>query len=157
MIAIRPYYAEYRDEFERLNLLWLEQHGLLEPLDQEYLRNPEAMILEVGGEVFFAIEHDMVIGTCAVIPVDETRVELAKLVVSPEARGRGVARMLAAAVFAFARERGATIVELTSSTKLTAALALYESLGFRHDALPADVRYQTADVYMTLDLTTVPA
>ena len=39
-----------------------------------------------------------------------------------------------------------------SSTKLTAALALYESLGFVRKALPSDQPYETADVYMELDL-----
>jgi hypothetical protein len=41
---------------------------------------------------------------------------------------------------------------LVSSTKLAAAVQLYESLGFQHAQMPADVGYQTADVYMELEL-----
>jgi ribosomal protein S18 acetylase RimI-like enzyme len=39
-----------------------------------------------------------------------------------------------------------------SSTKLTAALALYERLGFRRRALPEKPGYATADVCMELSL-----
>lgn len=41
---------------------------------------------------------------------------------------------------------------LTSNTALVEALRLYESLGFRYGVMPADVPYETANVYMTLDL-----
>jgi hypothetical protein len=41
---------------------------------------------------------------------------------------------------------------LVSSSKLGAALRLYESLGFVHRPLPAGLPYVTADVLMALDL-----
>src|SRR5262249_27907524 len=90
--------------------------------------------------------------TCAAIPVDAETVELAKLSVDPALHGRGLGRRLAEAVLAFARARGAARVVLTSQHGLTTAIRLYESMGFRHAPLPEDVRYVTADVYMTLAL-----
>ena len=152
MTEIVGYRAEYRDDFEALNLSWLEEHGLLEPADLIFLQEPEQHILEVGGEVYFAVEDGKVLGTCAAIPLTPDRMELAKLVVSPAARGRGIARQLVRAVLGFARESGARSVELTSNSRLQAAVGLYEAMGFQHAPLPADVRYQTANVYMTLDL-----
>jgi hypothetical protein len=46
-----------------------------------------------------------------------------------------------------------------SSSRLGAALRLYEGLGFQHAAMPAAdrARYATADVFMALELDAVPA
>lgn len=147
LVGFRP---ELRSHFERLNRVWLEAHSLLEPADVEYLQNPETHILAHGGEVFFAMRGDEVVGTCAAIPAKGTTWELAKLTVDPSARGRGVGRRLCEAVLRYAKERGATEIFLTSNTALVEAIRLYESLGFVHAPLPADVRYETADVYMEL-------
>ena len=55
-----------------------------------------------------------------------------------------------------ARRCGIGRVVLVSSSRLGAALSLYESLGFQRRPLPPDVPYTTADVYMELDLTSSP-
>jgi putative acetyltransferase len=151
-MQIVRYRAEYQPAFERLNRAWLEGHSLLEPVDLEYLREPERLILAGGGEVFFAVEGDVVLGSCAAVRMDDTTFELAKLAVAPEARGKGVGRTLSQTVLDYARAAGATEVVLTSHTALVEAIRLYQSLGFRHAAMPADVRYETANVYMTLTL-----
>lgn len=147
-IEIVPYRRELQAEFERLNLLWLEGHSLLEPLDLEYLREPEERILAAGGEVFFAVRDNVVLGTCAAIPVSSTTFELAKLSVDPAARGAGLGRRLCDTVAAFARERGAEELVLTSNSALTSAIRLYESLGFQHEPLPPENPYETANVFM---------
>jgi GNAT superfamily N-acetyltransferase len=149
IVAWRP---ELRDAFERLNRGWLEGHGLLEDGDLVYLQDPEAAIIAPGGEIFFALEGDRVIGTCAAIPKSETTIELAKLGVAPGAQNRGVGRRLCEAVLGFARQEGAARVVLTSNTRLTAALRLYRTLGFRDAPVPDDVPFVTVDVYMTLEL-----
>jgi ribosomal protein S18 acetylase RimI-like enzyme len=78
--------------------------------------------------------------------------ELAKLTVHHAARGKGVARRLADACLAHARREGTRRLVLVSSSRLEAALGLYESLGFVRRPLP-DVRpYESADVYMELEL-----
>jgi len=43
-------------------------------------------------------------------------------------------------------------VILFSSSKLGAALKLYESLGFKDKLAPSDQPYETADVYMELEM-----
>ena len=151
-VEIVEYRPEYRAEFERLNRIWLEGHGLLEDLDLEYLQDPEGHILAGGGQVFFALRGGTVIGTCAAIHAAPGVVELAKLTVDPAARGNGLGRALAERVVRFAREAGAKTVVLTSQSGLTAAIRLYESMGFGRAAVPPQVRYATADVWMVLDL-----
>ena len=151
-VELVGYSPKYQPHFERLNRLWLEGHGLLEPVDLEYLQHPEEHILAGGGEVFFAVRETEVVGTCAAIPLSETTWELAKLSVDPSARGTGLGRRLCEAVLDYARRHGATELVLTSHTSLGTALKLYETLGFSHEALPEDVRYETANVFMRLTL-----
>lgn len=147
-----PYRPDLRADFKRLNLLWLEGNALLEESDLPYLRDPEQHILAGGGQIFFAMQGPNAIGTAAAIRMTPRTFELAKLSVDPAAQGLGAGRRLCDAVLAFARDAGATEVVLTSNKVLTSAIRLYESLGFRHAPLPADVRYETADVFMRLAL-----
>jgi ribosomal protein S18 acetylase RimI-like enzyme len=147
LVEYRP---ELRPDFERLNRLWLEDHSLLEPVDLEYLREPERLILADGGQVYFAMQGANVVGTCAAIPISSTTWELAKLSVDPSARGHGLGRRLCEAVLTYARAAGAAEVVLTSHTALVEALHLYESMGFQRAPLPADIRYETANVFMRL-------
>ena len=151
-MRILTYRPEYRSAFERLNRDWLESYALLEDADVAYLLDPEGCIVSLGGQVFFAVDGDDVVGTCAAIYVSSSIFELAKLAVAPAARRRGIARLLAEAVLQFARDAGASRVELSSNSQLPAAIHLYESLGFQHTAPPAAIRYYSADVYMALAL-----
>ncbi|MEX5712535.1 GNAT family N-acetyltransferase [Parafrankia sp. FMc6] len=59
---------------------------------------------------------------------------LAELYVRPELRGRGLGRILLTATMEHASRRGATYMDLTTTNADTAAVALYESVGFdRHE------------------------
>jgi putative acetyltransferase len=151
-VVVSAYRPEHREAFERLNRAWLEAHALLEPVDLEYLRDPESMILAHGGAVFTATAGDDVVGCCAALRLSASAYELAKLAVDPRVRRRGVGGLLCDRVAAFAAEAGARELTLTSHTSLVDALRLYESLGFRRAPMPVDVRYATANVYMVLAL-----
>lgn len=151
--------VELRDElagdFERLNREWLEGHGLLEDGDLPYLRDPRGTIVARGGCVLVALDGGAVIGTVAVIPLDDGIWELAKLAVAGAARRRGVGRRLTHAAIERARSAGARKLVLSSSRRLAAAVRLYESLGFRHvPSHPGGVVYASADVFMELPLVT---
>ncbi len=154
-IEIVTYRPEFREAFLTLNLAWLEAYSLLEPADLDYLQNLEERILATGGQVFFALQAGVAIGTCAAIRVSDSVFELAKLAVSPAAQGKGIGRRLSQVVIEFARSHGATSVVLTSNSALVQAIRLYESMGFQHEPMPEDVRYKTVDVYMTLKLQSV--
>jgi putative acetyltransferase len=147
------YRREFAPDFARLNRVWLERYFTVEPLDEEYLGDPEGRILAPGGEVFFALQGDTVVGTCAAIRHGDREFELAKLCVSPVVQGGGLGRALANTVVEFARARGARRVVLVSSSRLTPALRLYEALGFEHRPFPGAPPYTDADVYMELELT----
>ena len=139
-------------EVARLNRAWLEGYGLFEERDRKHLEQARESILGAGGEIFFAKQGASVFGTCAAVELGGARVELLKLTVAPEAQGKGIGRRLTEAAMDWARDRGARRIVLLSSTKLEAALHLYERMGFRRCPMPEDPGYETADVYMELDL-----
>ena len=83
-----------------------------------------------GAEARLAEEADQVLGLLfAVILRDEA--EILTLGVAPRTRRRGIARLLLGDLFAHARTLGARRVVLEVAADNSAALALYESIGFR--------------------------
>jgi ribosomal protein S18 acetylase RimI-like enzyme len=140
----------WRAAFATLNIEWLEHWFVVEDYDREVLGNPEKYILANGGHILFAIdEGERVLGTVALKHEGDGVYELTKMAVSPEARGSGVGRRLMEAALEFYRTLGARELFLESSSKLGPALALYESVGFRHHPAPrAGSHYARADVHM---------
>ena len=152
VVEIIPFEDRYADDFARLNRDWLEDHGLIEAIDERHLRDPRGTIVAGGGELFLALRDGVVVGTCGIHPAGDGLFELVKLTVAPSERGRGIARRLTERALALARAAGARTVRLYSSSRLPVAVRLYESMGFRHVPMPADADYSTADVYMELEL-----
>jgi len=148
---IIAYEDRHADDFARLNREWLDEFELYEEVDGKHLYAPREYILGRGGEIFIAEKNGRVVGTCALVPVSDKVFEVAKLSVSQESRGEGLGRRLTEYAVVRARERGAIRVILFSSSKLGAALKLYESLGFKDKLAPSDQPYETADVYMELE------
>lgn len=151
-IQVIPFRDDLAVAFDRLNRDWLVAGNFLEPADEVYLVAPRSMIVDKGGEVFFAVEGPIVHGTAAAVPLGNDVFELAKVGVSPAAKGRGLGRLLVTSVIEFARSRGARQVVLTSNSRLVPALTLYRSLGFVERPCPPGFGYETADIYMELTL-----
>lgn len=70
------------------------------------------------------------VGCGALIPVDETTVEIKRMYVLPEYRGQGVARRILGILIRRAEAQHFENVILETGTKQIAAIALYESSGF---------------------------
>jgi putative acetyltransferase len=149
---IVPFEDAHATAFYALNRAWLDEHALYEPADEKQLADPRGQILDRGGDIFVALLEEEVVGTAALIPSAPGVVEIAKVTVAEAARGHGLGRRLVEHCIAHARRRGARRMFLVSSTRQGAALRLYESMGFLHRAPPAPLAYETADVYMELEL-----
>lgn len=149
-IRIVDYAARWREDFARLNIEWLERWFTVEPIDREVLGDPETHILAGGGHVLFAVDaDDRAVGTVALKRESEGVYELTKMAVMPEMRGAGVGRLLMHGAIKAFQARGGQELFLESSSKLAPALALYESVGFRHYPAPRPgSHYVRADVYM---------
>lgn len=155
-VSVTTFRPEHAERFAALNREWLIAHDLLEALDEEQLADPHTHLIAPGGTIFVAEQDGVVVGTCAIVPTGEGTSELVKLAVDPAARGAGIGRRLVERCLAQARTEGIRTVTLISSTRLQAALRLYESCGFRHGPLPVDSGYVTADVFMEIDLDVIP-
>lgn len=83
-----------------------------------------------AGRLFLARGESAGIGCVALRRIDDQTCETKRLFVRPAWRGRGVGRMLTEAVIAAAREIGYARVRLDTLDTMTAAVALYRSLGF---------------------------
>ena len=147
-MKIIPFEERFARDFKRLNMDWLEGYRLLEPADLKHLDCPLKSIIDPGGRILMAIDGDKAVGTCAIIVKDKNIVELAKLAVSKKAQGKGIGRNLAVESIKQAKDMGAKIINLVSNSKLSAAVRLYESLGFEYAPVPDDTDYETADIYM---------
>ena len=150
-IRIDTYRPEHAARFAELNREWLVRYNLLEAGDEAQLGDPETHYLRGGGQIFVALHQDEVVGTCAISPRRDA-LEIAKLAVSTEFQGQGLARQLVSRCIAHARECGARRITLLSNSQLRTALRLYESLGFQYHPLPDVTGYHTADVFMVLEL-----
>ena len=146
------YRREYRPAFERLNRDWIETYFVLEQADRETFNDPEGKILAPGGEIFFVVQGDDVLGTCAVIRHNSEEFEIAKMAVAPEARGRGLGDLLMEKAVEFARGRGAARVIIVSNTLLEPAIRLYRKHGFVPVPLESDGRYRRANIRLEREL-----
>jgi [ribosomal protein S18]-alanine N-acetyltransferase len=76
-----------------------------------------------------AVELESVVGYVCLMSLFE-EAQILNVAVSPGRRGRGVARMLLGQAFKVALEQGAEIMALEVRASNSAAIALYEQLGF---------------------------
>ncbi len=152
-IAVRDFDDSPSDAaaFERLNLEWIEHWFVVEDADRKTLSDPWRSVLDPGGAIFMATLHDDIVGTCALMPRSDGRLELAKMAVTERVRGLGIGERLGRAVIDRARELGAAELFLESNTVLEPAITLYRKLGFEEIA-GEPTPYARSNIQMLLRL-----
>ena len=90
-------------------------------------------------------------GCVALRKLEDGICEMKRLYVCPESRGQGIGRSLAAEVIAQGRKIGYGAMRLDTLASMKAAIALYESLGFRRVKAYCHNPEREA-VFMELDL-----
>ncbi len=151
-IEIVPFEDRYAEEFKRLNLEWLNDYELFESADLKYLNKPWQIIIEPGGKILMAVANGIIVGTCAIIKTTDNTAEFVKLAVSPGARKKGIGRLLTVVSINLAQKMEFKKLFLVCNKKLTTAIRLYESLGFKHSPVPENSVYVSAGVYMELKI-----
>tara|TARA_B100000965_G_scaffold406656_1_gene446939 strand:- start:372 stop:857 length:486 start_codon:yes stop_codon:yes gene_type:complete len=152
LISIESFKQEYISAFYSLNKEWIEESWKLEQSDVNDLSTPKEYIIDKGGEVFFAIKDKKVIATAAMVYVDDTMFELAKMTVAKEFRGLGIANKLMDSCIDFAKKRNASQIALITNSSLTIARNLYDKYGFKEIELDSDKYGDRGDVKMILKL-----
>jgi GNAT superfamily N-acetyltransferase len=114
-------------------------------LEQERRFTPDVWTSRVTNEssATFLAEDGGPVGTATVIPDDRpATAQLVGMWVAPEARGKGIGRLLVDTVAAWARDRGVRRVTLWVTEGNDPARALYERAGFadtgERQPLPSD-------------------
>jgi len=130
-VEILDYAPERKDSFRKLNEAWLKTYFKVEDADRKILHHPEEEILQKGGFVLFARLKDEIVGTTALLKLNDETYEIAKMAVAEHARGKQAGRRLAEAAIARARAKGAKKIVLHTDNRLRAAVGLYRKLGFR--------------------------
>lgn len=151
-VEILPFTPDRARDFHDINVQWIEAMFALESTDREVLENPESRIMARGGDILFArVPGAGIVGTCALQKTGDRQFELTKMGVLEPARGLKVGEALLQAVLDRARELDAQFLYLLTSHRCTAAIHLYEKLGFRHDGDVMErfgARYDRCDVAM---------
>lgn len=147
---------EMRDEkdaaaFRDLNLEWIEKYFEVEPNDRKVLSDPNGYIISKGGAIFMAEYNAEIIGTCALVKVNDSTYELAKMAVAPKAQGLKIGYMLGQAIIEKAKALNAKTIYLLSNRTLASALSLYVKLGFKEVPLDSN-EYKRSDIKMELSL-----
>ena len=123
----------------------------MEEADYKALDNPKEYILDKGGIILVALYDDEPVGVCALIKMNDTDFEMAKMAVSPKAQGKNIGFLLGEAIVKTAKELGASKLYLESNTILKPAINLYYKLGFQKVAgLPTP--YKRCNIQMELNL-----
>ena len=151
MIEIVEFNKKYSEQFFILNKAWIEESWHLEDSDKKDLLNPDK-IVENGGQVFFALENKIAIGTVAMIKSSGDRFELAKMTVQEDFRGKGIANMLMNECLKFAKQKNAREIFLISNDSLIIARNLYDKNGFKEVKLDSQ-KYDRGNVKMCLKIT----
>ena len=151
MIKIVGFNKKYSEKFFILNKAWIEESWQLEDSDKKDLLNPDK-IVDNGGQVFFALENKIPIGTVAMIKSSDNRFELAKMTVQEDFRGKGIANMLMDECLRFAKQNSSREIFLISNDSLIIARSLYDKYGFKEVKLDSQ-KYDRGNVKMCLKIT----
>lgn len=150
-IKISKYNSKYDQSLYELNKSWIEEFWVLEESDVKDLLKPRESIINLGGEIFFVLANSIVVGTAAMIPFPNSKIELAKMTVHKEFRGKGLSKILLKKCIDYAKVSKAKEIFLISNRRLLSARKLYEKFGFIEVDLDSN-KYKRGNYKMVLRL-----
>ncbi len=151
MVSIIEYEPKYAGNFKALNIAWLEKYFVVEPIDEVMLADPGEYIISKGGHIYFAQLEKEIVGTFALLKIDKTQYELAKMAVDENHQGKKIGNYIMEFALTKARELNASKLSLFSNTKLGPAIHLYEKYGFKEIPL-IGAEYLRSNIKMELVL-----
>lgn len=151
-VKIKTFEKKYAEDFARLNYEWISKYYQVEKHDHEQLDDPKEYIIDKGGEILFGLIKRKVVGTVALIKIDEETFELAKMAVTPEYQGFNIGGKLMQACIDYSKKAGKKKIVLESNTKQIPAIRLYQKFGFKEIPLDPNSQFKRANIRMELEL-----
>ncbi len=151
-MEILSYSPKYAEDFKNLNIAWLEKYFWVEPHDEEVLGDPEKYIIEPGGTIFFVKEDKEIIGTVALMKMEDKIFELTKMAIIPEAQGKRIGQQLMEHTIDFAKQKNWKKLIIYSNRKLENAVYIYKKYGFIEIPIEENNPYSRGDIKMELNL-----
>ncbi|MCH2196625.1 bifunctional helix-turn-helix transcriptional regulator/GNAT family N-acetyltransferase [Kordia sp.] len=151
-ITIISFDEKYTEDFYNLNIEWLETFFYVESHDKVVLSNAKSYIIDKGGHIFFAKDGEHIVGTVALIKIEDGIFELSKMAVSPAFRGKKIGQKLMQHCISFSKEQNYTKLILYSNRKLENAIYIYEKYGFKEIPMEKDSPYERSNIKMELPL-----
>lgn len=151
-IEIISYKPEYANDFKELNIAWLKKYFWVEPHDEEVLGKPQKYILDPGGNIFFIKDGDKIIGTVALMKMEDGVFELTKMAVTPKYQGQQLGQKLMEHTIQYARDQGWKKLIIYSNRKLENAIYIYKKYGFVEIPIEQNNPYARGDIKMQLAL-----
>lgn len=130
-VEIIDFQPKHAGDFKQLNIAWIKKYFTVESADLKTLDHPQKNVIKLGGAIVMAQYKNEIVGTCALMKINNDDYELAKMAVAPEAQGKSIGRLLGEAIIEKARSCGGKRVLIQSNTALEAAINLYYKLGFQ--------------------------
>lgn len=149
-IEIIPFELKYAQHFYDLNVEWLTTFFYVEPHDEEVLSQAKKYIIDNGGYIFFAKLDGKIVGTVALLKMDENSFELSKMAVTPSLRGKKIGQQLVQHCIDFAKEQQLDKLVLYSNRKLENAIYIYKKYGFIEIPIETNNPYARGDIKMVL-------
>lgn len=149
-MEIITYLPKYKEDFIRLNTLWIQKYFKIEPEDILAFEHIED-IVENDGQIFFAKNDASIIGTIALKNKGNGVGELCKFAVDENAQGLGVGHILIEMLIDYAKSKNYMVLYLEGNTQLSSSIHLYEKFGF---VALTDFKsaYERVDIVMELHL-----
>jgi ribosomal protein S18 acetylase RimI-like enzyme len=135
-------FIEYKNSLS-LDLCFQKFHEEISDLPSQYS--------EPAGCIILCYEKNEPIGCIALRKFEGDTCEMKRLYLRPEARGKGIGRVLANKIIEKAKQFGYKKMQLDTLETMKEAIALYKSIGFK---VIAPYRFNPLDgvIYMELEL-----
>jgi len=150
-MEIIEYKSIYREAFKKLNIEWLEKYFVVEPIDHTLLSDPENEIISKGGLIYLVRLDNKIVGTVALLKVNNKIYELSKMAITDKYQGKGIGKKLLYYCIDKVKNLKASKIILYSNTKLIPAIELYKKCGFIEVYLDSS-EYERANIKMELSL-----
>ena len=110
------------------------------------LDDPDSRYKKNGGIFYIMKDGEKIIGTVALFPHSKKEIELKRMYLNPQYRGKGLGKMLIEKALAFAKDKHYKKVVLDTWERLESAQSLYRKYGFK------EYKREGEQIFMSLQL-----